>query len=163
MSWAAPKTWTAVIVTVADLNQHIRDNLLILKTSIANDGAIVGPLRGYAETSQAVSIVSGVVSVDLAAGNHVVVTLTANITSFTLTSSALSLATANAVFPVVLYLLNNGTVRTITWTVNGNGVHFGGGVAPTMTGTNGKYDIVVLTYCTGAGLFVFGDVKGQNY
>lgn len=38
MSWVTPKTWSAVVVTVADLNQHIRDNLNILKTSISDDG-----------------------------------------------------------------------------------------------------------------------------
>src|SRR5262245_1178181 len=26
-AWTSPKTWTAVVVTVADLNTHIRDNL----------------------------------------------------------------------------------------------------------------------------------------
>jgi|SRR6185295_13819562 len=38
MAWSAPRTWTAAIVTVAQLNQEIRDNLLILKTWIGNDG-----------------------------------------------------------------------------------------------------------------------------
>lgn len=36
--WVAPKTWSAVVVTVADLNQHIRDNLNVLKTWIGDDG-----------------------------------------------------------------------------------------------------------------------------
>jgi hypothetical protein len=34
MAWTAPKTWSAVIVTVADLNTHIRDNLNFLKTAV---------------------------------------------------------------------------------------------------------------------------------
>ncbi len=38
MAWTTPKTWTAVVVTVADLNTHVRDNLNILKTWIGNDG-----------------------------------------------------------------------------------------------------------------------------
>src|SRR6185369_3210041 len=32
--WVTPKTWTAVVVTVADLNQHIRDNLNVLATCV---------------------------------------------------------------------------------------------------------------------------------
>lgn len=41
MSWTAPKSWTAVVVTVADLNTHIRDNLNVLKTAILDDGHLV--------------------------------------------------------------------------------------------------------------------------
>lgn len=39
MPWTSPTTWTAgQLVTALDLNQQIRDNLGILKTSISNDG-----------------------------------------------------------------------------------------------------------------------------
>lgn len=38
--WTSPKTWTAVVVTVSDLNTHIRDNLTILKTWINDDGSL---------------------------------------------------------------------------------------------------------------------------
>ena len=31
MAWTAPKTWTAEPLTVADMNLHIRDNLLALR------------------------------------------------------------------------------------------------------------------------------------
>ena len=40
MAWTSPKTWTATVVSVADLNAHIRDNETILKTSINDDGTI---------------------------------------------------------------------------------------------------------------------------
>ncbi len=36
--WTSPKTWSSVVVTVADLNTHIRDNLNVLKTWIGDDG-----------------------------------------------------------------------------------------------------------------------------
>jgi hypothetical protein len=45
-----PKTWTAVVVTVADLNQHIRDNLNVLKTSIFDDGTLKLVPHTYALT-----------------------------------------------------------------------------------------------------------------
>ena len=40
MAWTTPKTWTASVVTVSDLNTHIRDNLNVLKTSINDDGTL---------------------------------------------------------------------------------------------------------------------------
>ena len=42
--WVTPRTWTAgEVVTAAMMNQHVRDNMNILKTSIADDGTIRGP------------------------------------------------------------------------------------------------------------------------
>lgn len=54
MAFTTPKTWTASVVTVADLNTHIRDNLNYLKTAI--DTNIVqtdtfnGPVNNFALT-----------------------------------------------------------------------------------------------------------------
>jgi hypothetical protein len=43
MAWTAPKTWTdGVIVTAAEFNEQIRDNQLILKTSIDDVGKFLG-------------------------------------------------------------------------------------------------------------------------
>lgn len=36
MAWTTPKTWTAALVTVAEFNTHIRDNLNALKAPPAN-------------------------------------------------------------------------------------------------------------------------------
>jgi hypothetical protein len=44
VAWTAPKTWTAAVVTVADLNTHIRDNLNVLKTSIDDNGHLFLPV-----------------------------------------------------------------------------------------------------------------------
>jgi hypothetical protein len=42
MAWTAPRTWVAgETVTATMMNAHVRDNLLVLKTSIANDGSLV--------------------------------------------------------------------------------------------------------------------------
>lgn len=44
MSWTTPKTWTAALVTVAEFNTHLRDNLLAILpagpalTSVAHSG-----------------------------------------------------------------------------------------------------------------------------
>lgn len=45
MAWTTPKNWSAILVTVADLNTHIRDNLNALKTppqDIYSTGAYAG-------------------------------------------------------------------------------------------------------------------------
>lgn len=45
MAWSTPKTWTATLVTVADLNTYIRDNQNALKTppqDIYSTGAYAG-------------------------------------------------------------------------------------------------------------------------
>src|SRR5687768_3517980 len=52
MAWTLPKTWTAVLVTVADLNTHIRDNLNAINSTPA--------VRVYNSTNQ--SITSSVVT-----------------------------------------------------------------------------------------------------
>jgi hypothetical protein len=41
VAWTNPKTWSAAaILTAAELNTHLRDNLNILKTSINDDGTL---------------------------------------------------------------------------------------------------------------------------
>jgi len=37
-AWTTPKTWTAAVVTVSEMNTHVRDNMNVLKTSIMDDG-----------------------------------------------------------------------------------------------------------------------------
>lgn len=69
--WVPPKTWSAVVVTVADLNQHIRDNLNILKTSIDDNGHIIDP-----------SVIAKIATYAIAATDNLIV-CTAN--SFTVT------------------------------------------------------------------------------
>ena len=40
MAWTNPKTWTAAVLTVADMNTHVRDNLDFLKENIALEAAV---------------------------------------------------------------------------------------------------------------------------
>jgi hypothetical protein len=187
MSWPSLKTWTASVVTVLDLNTEIRDRMALLKTSIADDGTInagtatidtlsittgvtsnagagnfaslSGRLRSYGEYYQTVTPSAGVVSFDIASGNHVVLNHTADVTSFTITVGLFGF-TAGTVYPIVLYIKHNGTPHTITWTVNGGSVKFSSNVAPTLSSANGAYDRVVLYYAYG--LEVFGEQIGYN-
>jgi len=40
MAWTNPKTWVAAVLTVADMNTHVRDNLNFLKANIALEAAV---------------------------------------------------------------------------------------------------------------------------
>ena len=40
MAWTSPKTWTAEVLTSADLNQYVRDNQNYLKTNAAWGAAV---------------------------------------------------------------------------------------------------------------------------
>lgn len=40
MAWTNPKTWAAAVLTVADMNTHVRDNLNFLKANIALEAAV---------------------------------------------------------------------------------------------------------------------------
>jgi len=40
MGWTNPKTWTAAVLTVADMNAHVRDNLDFLKENIALEAPV---------------------------------------------------------------------------------------------------------------------------
>lgn len=48
MAWTTPKTWYASeLVKQGDLNAQIRDNMLVLKTSIDNNGKITALSSTY--------------------------------------------------------------------------------------------------------------------
>ncbi len=48
MAWTTPVTWvTKQLVTVADLHAQLRDNLLLLKTSITDAGKLTALSSSY--------------------------------------------------------------------------------------------------------------------
>jgi len=48
MAWTTPRTWvTQELVTVANLNEQIRDNMLLLKTSIDASGKLTALSATY--------------------------------------------------------------------------------------------------------------------
>ncbi len=149
-----PHVSTGDLATAADHNALL-DNVVILKTGISDDGS----LKGYTETQQGpVSIVSGVVTIDASAGNHIPISLNAAITSFVITN----VPTSGHVLPLILYFTADGTLRSITWSINSHTAKFPGGVAPVMTSTNGKIDRILLTVRDGGSTW-FADILGQNY
>jgi hypothetical protein len=158
MAWSTPVyPITGQLITAGFWGAQIPDLMNILKTSVADDGSVKGPLKGYHETVQALSISGGGVAVDCSLGNHVTVSLTANITSFTLSN----VPTTGKAFYLVVYFTADGTLRTITHSLNGHTAKFPSGNPPTMTSTNGKIDTLVYSTIDGGATF-FGAIMGQN-
>lgn len=114
-----------------------------------------GTLANYREVKATGTISTNTLAVDLANGNHFAVALNANITTFTIANvPATGSATA-----VTFTFTADGSVRSIVWP---SGTVWAGGVAPTMTGTNNKRDLVTL-YTWDGGTVWFGFVNGQNF
>lgn len=109
----------------------------------------------YRETKATGTISTNTLAVDLANGNHFAVALNANITTFTISS----VPTSGKAAAVVFVFTADGTARSITWP---SGTVWAGGVAPTMTSTNNKRDIISL-YTFDGGTTWFGVAVGQNF
>jgi hypothetical protein len=75
MAWVPPRTWTAAVVTVPQLNEQIRDNLTHLKTTIDADG--IPLLSGVVAVATTYSISLGTDQLVLASGTFVVTLPTA--------------------------------------------------------------------------------------
>jgi hypothetical protein len=89
MPWTDP--FSAIpgqLMTAALWNVQVRDNLNILKTSVANDGRLNGEFITHRGAVVALAIVAGVVAVDLAAANAFALTLVAPVTAINVTGWA---------------------------------------------------------------------------
>lgn len=146
MAWATPDILAFGATVTAAIWNRIQTNLLLLKTAIADDGSIAGPLKGYHETVQAVAISAGVVAINFSLGNHVTVALNANVTAFTVTNLP---ASGKAAY-IVVYFTADGTLRTVAHTLNTHAAKFSAGAPPTaMTSTAGKIDTVIYSTLDG--------------
>jgi hypothetical protein len=126
-----------------------------LPTTIAGKTLTTPELTNYRETKATGTISTNTLALDLNNGNHFAVSLTANITTFTVSN----VPTSGKAAAVVVVFTADGTLRTITWP---SGTVWAGGTAPTMTSTNNKRDIVSL-YTFDGGTVWFGVVVGQNF
>lgn len=109
----------------------------------------------YTETKTAPTIAAGALTINLALGTHFTVALNANITAFTVSNPP----AAGSAGAFTIAFTADGTVRTIAWPAS---FKWAGGVAPTMTGTNTKVDLVsCVTYDAGTSYYCV--VAGQNF
>lgn len=190
MSWTTPRTWVSgELVTASIGNTQWRDNEAYLKDSPTFDGnvAVTGTLgvtgaatfngdmalgnaaadtvtvtgtvvgaslKTYTETRTAPTISGGALTLDCSLGTYFKVALNAACT-VTISNAP---ASGRALGITVIFTAD-GTLRAITWP---GSVVWAGGVAPTMTSTNNKRDIITLVTEDG-GTTWFGIVVGQAY
>lgn len=107
------------------------------------------------ETKTAPAISSGTLTLNCALGNVFHVSLNAAITTLTISN----IPTTGNAFGISLAFTCDGTARAVTWPA---AVKWSGGTAPTLTSTNAKVDIFVLTTWDG-GTNWFAMVGGQNF
>lgn len=118
-------------------------------------GTVFGaPLQTYSETRTSPTISANALTLDCSLGTYFKVELNANCT-ITISNPPAT----GRVLGITVIFTADGTVRTITWP---GAVVWASGVAPTMTGTNGKRDIITLITENG-GTTWFGVIAGQNY
>ena len=120
------------------------------------DQELVRPLiKDYAEVSTAPTISTGTLTLNLEAGNVFDVALNAAITTLTITNPPASGRSGS----FTLFFTADGTARSVAW---GAAVKWAGGTPPTLTSTNGKKDVFVMTTLD-AGTNWYAVVAGQNF
>ena len=107
------------------------------------------------ETKTAPAISSGTLTLNCSLGNVFAVSLNAAITTLTISN----IPTTGNAFGITLAFTCDGTARAVTWPA---AVKWSGGTAPTLTSTNAKVDIFVLTTWDG-GTTWYAMIGGQNF
>lgn len=122
----------------------------------ATSPAITTPtITGLNEVKTAPTISAGVLALNCALGNVFAVSLNAAITSITFSN----IPASGTAYGLTLAFTADGTARAVTWPA---AVKWSGGTAPTLTSTNAKVDIFVLTTWDG-GTTWYSMVGGQNF
>ena len=124
--------------------------------ALATSAALTTPtITGLIETKTAPTISAGVLALNCALGNVFAVSLNAAVTSLTFSN----IPASGSAFGLTLILAMTGTAYTITWPAS---VKWPSGTAPTLTSTNLKSDIIILTTVDG-GTVWFAMIGGQNH
>ena len=111
-------------------------------------------ITSLVETKTAPAISSGTLTLNCALGNVFAVSLNAAITTLTISN----IPTTGNAFGITLAFTMDGTARAVTW---GAAIKWSGS-APTLSSTNNKVDIFVLTTWDG-GTTWYAMVGGQNF
>jgi hypothetical protein len=115
-------------------------------------------LIGYDEPWQQGTITSGQLTIDYSAGNHVIVNLTADITDITISN----VPAYGKVASVLVFYVGDGTQRTVTHRINGQGVRFPNAETFAMSPGSSKEDRILYTTWSGGTIWL-GDIVGLNY
>lgn len=150
-------TWEPITITAAAITGTF-SNITMSGAGTANlqDGLLLRPvIKDYGETRTTPSISAGTLTLNLENGNVFGVALNANITTLTIQNPP----AAGTAGSFTLAFTADGTLRTVTW---GAAVKWQGGVAPTLTSTNGKVDIFTfVTWDAGTNWYAF--TAGKNF
>ena len=111
-------------------------------------------ITSLVETKTAPAISSGTLTLNCSLGNVFAVSLNAAITTLTISN----IPTTGNAFGITLAFTMDGTARAVTW---GAAIKWSGS-APTLSSTNNKVDIFVLTTWDG-GTTWYAMVGGQNF
>jgi hypothetical protein len=147
----------AVTLAVADVSgaASLAANTFSGEQNIA-DNLLTRPyIKDYAEVVTAPAISSGALTLNLENGNVFDVALNAAITTVTISNPPASGRAGS----FTLILTADGTARAVTWPA---AVKWPGGTAPTLTSTNTKKDLIVMT-TTNGGAEWMAIIAGQSF
>ena len=122
-------------------------------SAINGAGVFSGPAVNLVR--QAITASSATLSINQTAGENVVLTLSATVTSFTVTGWPASGTTGK----LRLVIASTGAYNISVWPT---GTIWPGGTPPTITSGSGKKDIILLMTDDG-GTTIYGSVVGQDY
>jgi len=105
------------------------------------------------ENSQSVTASSSTVSIDLSLGQYIILTLSATVTTMTITNWP-----ANTIARLTLEVKSTGAFNITGW----GGALWASGTAPTVTSGNDKKDVFVL-FSGDGGTTIYGAIIGQNF
>ena len=105
------------------------------------------------ENKQAITASGATVSIDLSQGQYIILTLSATVTTMTITNWP-----ANTVTRLTLDVRSTGAFNITGW----GSAKWAGGTAPTVTSGNGSKDVFVL-FSGDGGTTIYGAIIGQNF
>lgn len=147
-----PHVSTGELATAA-VENTLLDDIVVLKTSITDDGRLSGEIKTFRE-EVTVLTAAGTTTIDLSLSNNFKVTLGVNISTLTITGW-----TASKAATIAIHFLQNGTGGfTVAFPA---GWKWSGGAAPVMTPTANKTDIVIL-YSDDGGTTIFASLFTSN-
>jgi len=154
---AAGATLSGLLTTSAGISAGGTTAATFNGTVNCNSSTVYKPtLQYYNEPVSNPTISGNALTLDLSAAQVFGVTLNSPINTFTISNTP---ATANRSIGFSLIFTADGTSRGVTW---GSSVKWSGGVAPTLTSTNGKKDILTFLTINGGSEWL-GFIAGQNF
>lgn len=153
-SFATTASFASTSSFVNTLTQNVTVSGSIFLSGSLNTPVFVDYEERFSTPGISIAPSPGVLILNLANGNVFDVALNANITTLTISSPP----AANNAGSFVLIFTADGTPRVVSW---GASILWPGGIAPTLTSTNGKKDVFGFVSLN-SGTNFLGFIGGQN-